>query len=94
MHILDRGLAKSIRTVPRTGRSLRQRPRLEALEGRALLSAIQIPVHSGVPPSVTVSAQSPAIVAGSHSTHLNVVYSGHVHNGTIHILEVRHAVAK
>jgi hypothetical protein len=94
MHIFKYYPSKSLRTIPRIGRSLRHRPRLEALEGRALLSAIHIPVHSGVQPSVTVSAHSPAIVAGFHSTQLNVVHSGHVHNGTIHILAVRHAIAK
>jgi hypothetical protein len=101
MNWLPRYLAQSLRTKPAVGRPQSQKPWLETLEERALLSASPATLPNGGAPAAAISLHSTAIVAGAMSSHgaiphdpsLNSIHGGHAKGGTIH-MTMRHVVAK
>jgi hypothetical protein len=100
MNLIHRILPASLRTLPAAGRPRSHKPKLESLEDRALLSASPATVTCNAP-SAAVSSRSPAIVAGTDLSQgtiipvlsLNSIHGGHAHGGTVHVRDVRHAVA-
>jgi hypothetical protein len=102
MNCLPRNLAMSLRTKPAVGRTRSQKPSLESLEERALLSANPATLPLGGAPYAAVSSRSTAIIAGADLGQrtsipvlsLNSIHGGHVKGVTVHFMQVRHAVAK
>jgi hypothetical protein len=101
MNLLPHILDSLRRTSCAAGRTRKQKPRLEDLEGRALLSASPATLSYGGGPPAVVSSHSTAIVAVADSSQgavipvlsLNSIHGGHAHGGIVHIKQVRHALA-
>jgi hypothetical protein len=101
MYWLPRYLVQSLRTKPGVGRTQSQKPWLETLEARALLSASPATMPNGGAASAAISLHSTAIVACAmssqgiipHDLSLNSIHGGHAKAGTIH-MTMRHVVAK
>jgi hypothetical protein len=100
MNWLPRILATSHRTESAVGRTRSQKPRLESLEERALLSANPATLHSGGVPAGAVSSQSSAIISGADASHGTMsdhgssiaVHGGYAREGMI-LIPIRHVVA-
>jgi hypothetical protein len=91
MNWLHRILATSCRPEPSAGQVRSQKPRLEFLEERALLSANPAILPHFGRPSVAVTLHPSAIVAGTDSSHVtnsHLLTMGHIS------MAVRHAIAK
>jgi hypothetical protein len=100
MNWLPRILATPHRTESAAGQTRSQKPRLESLEERALLSANPATLHSGGLPAATVSSQSSAIISGADAIHGTM--SAHGSSNAVHgvysragmmLIPVRHVVA-
>ena len=101
MSLLPRFLSASRRTAHTVDRSRSQKPRLESLEERALLSANPATLHYRGELSAAVSSHSTVMISGADSSHvatsdllsLNAINGGHARGGMIQ-MSIRHVVAK